>query len=191
MVSVTSSRVSCHMGSQTDPAPHRLHTKSPPFGAGDPTEGHAHRTNSPDDSILGTIPLLKTGQMYIVPHPHSGEMPHLVKSLLLQPSKPGEAPPSQLTSSSVGIRMESILPAYHPFTSESNFEQAELFIKDNCTDRHINKQLKLVINAANHDKNAPPMDFKNAKEMHRLLRSSLVYDAAGEVCSHYIFLAKG
>ncbi|KZV71295.1 hypothetical protein PENSPDRAFT_734188 [Peniophora sp. CONT] len=133
---------------------------------------------------LDEIPLLEVGQMFVVPHPYSGQKPYMTVSPFMQPSRPGEVPPVRLDPHTGSTQLlENVLPPHHPFKSEADFRQAELFVMDNCTDKHINKQLAIC--AEKHkskepNARAPPEGFKSAKEMHQLLRSSLQFDAAGE-----------
>ena len=60
-----------------------------------------------------------------------------------------------------------------PFASHHDFEQAELFIKHNCTNKLINDQLHLN-QKCNSYKHSPgnPLPMKNAHEMHRILEEA-------------------
>jgi hypothetical protein len=100
---------------------------------------------------------LRLGQTLVVYHPHSERSPEIINTAeLTLPREPLHLPPPT--------------EPWAPFSSRDNFEQAELFIKHNCTNRHINDQLRLNRKRDSHNynpNNPPPM--KNAREMHSIL----------------------
>ncbi|KAG8752853.1 hypothetical protein FRC12_011767 [Ceratobasidium sp. 428] len=105
---------------------------SDPNPIDDPLAGPS---TSPDDwDNRADVPTtLEEGQVWIRRHPVS-EIPSG-----FQPCTPNQSrlnpPPSTHT------RPEQ--PPYHPFASIYDFEQAELFIDEDASDKHIDRQLKL------------------------------------------------
>ena len=60
---------------------------------------------------------------------------------------------------------------YAPFPTRADFEQAELFVNNNCSDRLINAQLTLA------RQNGMRLEMKTAREMHKLLACGAGVDA--------------
>jgi len=73
---------------------------------------------------------LQPGQTLIIYHPHSQHPPEIVNTSALSLTRePQPLPPLE--------------QPWAPFASHDEFEQAELFVKHNCTNRLINDQLHL------------------------------------------------
>ena len=129
---------------------------------------NAISSNSHDDSSIGnpvdldaiTQTPLQLGETLIIYHPHSQHPPEVINTALLSLTREPQHP---------------LLPEepWAPFASRDDFEQAELFIKHNCTNRLINDQLHLnqKRDAHNCDPGDPP-PMKNAREMHRILEEA-------------------
>ena len=126
----------------------------------------AHSNNPPSTSPTGTDtpyepPLigvnpaiaLQPGETLIVYHPHSQYPMRVV-------------PTAELNTLSEHITCHNIKTAeasYAPFPTRADFEQAELFVNNNCTDKFINSQLKLAC------RNGMRLEVKTSRKMHELL----------------------
>lgn len=77
--------------------------------------------------------------------------------------------PQQPASSTV--LPQAPLSLIHPFATLNDFEQAEIFSRWHAGDGFIDDQLRCK----------PSIGFKNAREMHSILQSSLLYNESGEV----------
>jgi len=119
---------------------------------------------------------LQPGKTLIIYHPHAQHPPDIVDTTALsqtrepQPFLPLEQP-------------------WAPFGSCDDFEQAELFIKHNCTNRLINDQLCLNQKQYSHDHPGDPPLMKNAREMHRVLEeagSEFDVSSVCWICSYLI-----
>jgi len=64
------------------------------------------------------------------------------------------------------VLFDEHIPPWHPFCSRADFEQAELFLRADCTDSFIDAQLKLIHAGSplGHS-----ITLKSAKEMHKIL----------------------
>lgn len=103
---------------------------------------------------------LQLGQTLIIYHPHAQHPPDIVDTTTLSLTHKPQSP-SFLTT------------PWAPFASRDDFEQAELFIKHNCTNQLINDQLHLNQKGDSHDHhpdNLPLM--KNARDLHRILEEA-------------------
>jgi hypothetical protein len=128
------------------------------------TTGAADNDSDTGNQVIGPKAFINTplqlGQTLIVYHPHSQQSPEIINTTeLMFPREP----------------QPSLLPAepWAPFTSRDDFEQAELFLKHDCTNRHINDQLRLNQKRDSH--NYGPGDspsMKNAHEMHRIINEA-------------------
>jgi hypothetical protein len=98
---------------------------------------------------------LDEGEIWVEYHPASGRHPEI-----LRPQ--GAAPFSATTSTPYDMAM----PPWHPFRTRADFEQAELFLRHDCTDSYINAQLKLIHSGSplGHS-----ITLESAKEMHTTL----------------------
>jgi hypothetical protein len=100
---------------------------------------------------------LRLGKTLIIYHPHAQRPPEIVDTATLSLTREPQQTP---------------LPTmpWAPFTSRDDFEQAELFIKHNCTNRLINDQLHLnqkQDSCDHHPDSLPPM--KNTRDLHKIL----------------------
>lgn len=75
--------------------------------------------------------MLGETEVWVRRHPSSQ-----IKSGLSDPQQPIEQIAKPHTTSK--------LPLYFPFQTHTDFLQAEIFCKNNCSDGHINAQLKLL-----------------------------------------------
>ena len=86
---------------------------------------------------------LELGQSLVVYHPHAQRPPQVILTSELSAFSrnldPLESPDTNISDGSVS----SDRPPHFPFKTLADFEQTELFIKRNCTDPFINKQLGL------------------------------------------------
>lgn len=116
-------------------------------------------SGSPSDLLLIQTPL-QLGKTLIIYHPHAQHPPEIVDTATLSLAR--EPQPSLLSGE-----------PWAPFSSCGDFEQAELFIKHNCTNWLINDQLALNQKQAlcDHGPDNPPL-MKNAREMHRTLEEA-------------------
>ena len=142
----------------TDPS---LETTPPP--------GNPH-----DEFGVGTVPeheglnTLQLGQTLIVYHLFAQHPPEIVDTekltLAREPSLP---PPSE--------------EPYAPFTTCTDFEQAEIFVHHNCTNTMINDQFRLN-QKASQDGKLHTQTMKNAREMHKILGEAGEYHDTSSVC---------
>jgi len=131
-----------------------------------------------DDSDAGDLPnieaLISTplppGKTLIIYHPHAQHSPEVIDTDTLsltrepQPSLPPSEP-------------------WAPFTSRDDFEQAEFFIKHNCTNKMVNDQLHLNQKRDLH--NHGPGDLpsmRNAYEMHKIFEEAVSDLDISSVC---------
>lgn len=112
--------------------PYSIHCNTPP-NVDATTSSNAYddgdASNPPDVEVFVQTPL-QLGKTLIVYHPHAQHPPEIVDTTTLS-----------LTCEP----QSSFLPEepWAPFKSHGDFEQAELFVKHNCTNRLINDQLHL------------------------------------------------
>ena len=137
-----------------DTASHALGSNTSGDGNGNDSS-HTHNRATHLEMFINTP--LQLGQTLVVYHPHSQHPPEIINTPELTfPREP----------------RQSLLPVkpWAPFTSRDDFEQAELFIKHNCTNRHINDQLCLNHKRSLHNQSpGGPPSMKNAREMHKIL----------------------
>lgn len=125
------------------------------------TPGHSN--NPPPDSSNGldtplsiganTTVTLQPGETLVIYHPHSRCPMRIV-------------PTAELHSTSErAIRHDIKKPedSYAPFPTRADFEQAELFVNNNCSDKLVNSQLKFG------RQNGMNLEVKTARKMHELL----------------------
>ena len=97
------------------------------------------------------------GEVWIEYHPASGKRPEILQIEQIYQ-------PSAVTLPTV--LFDEHIPPWHPFCSRADFEQAELFLRADCTDSFIDAQLKLIHAGSplGHS-----ITLKSAKEMHKIL----------------------
>ena len=124
---------------ETTPPPSNPHDK---FGIG----------TTPEDQWSDT---LQPGQTLVIYHPFAEHPPAVIDTAKLTLARePDTSPPSE--------------EPYAPFSTRADFEQAEIFIRYNCTNSMIDDQLRL--NQKTSQAGGPHMwTMKNAREMHKIL----------------------
>ena len=97
---------------------------------------------------------LDEGEVWVEYHPASVRHPEILR--------PEQAAPI----ASISPPHDMGVPPWHPFRTRADFEQAELFLRYDCTDSYINGQLKLIHSGSplGHS-----ITLKSAKEMHTTL----------------------
>ena len=126
--------------------------------AGPPGDAHNDRDH-PDLETLIQTPL-QPGKTLIIYHPHAQHPPEIVDTATL------------LLARKLQSSLSSTTP-WAPFSSRDEFEQAELFIKHNCTNGLINDQLHLNQKRDSHHSGPDhPPSMKNVREMHRILEEA-------------------
>jgi len=122
------------------------------------TGGNTSVSPDTEEALIQTP--LQPGKTLIIYHPHAQHPPEVIDTdtLSLTRELPPSLPPSE---------------PWAPFSSRGDFEQAELFIKHNCTNGLINDQLRLnqKQDSSNHGQSNPP-SMKNAREMHKILEEA-------------------
>ena len=114
-------------------------------------ESHRSAPNSPNrPESLGD------GEVWVEYHPASGKKPEILRPD--HSSKPSIAP--------VLTRHDTDLHPWHPFRSRADFEQAELFLRYNCTDSFIDSQLKMIHSGSSQSHS---ITLTSAKQMHNIL----------------------
>ena len=109
----------------------------------------------------GTVPdyegldTLQPGQTLIVYHPFAGHPPEVVDTAKLALTREPDIP-------------LPLAEPYAPFATRADFEQAEIFLRHNCTNSMINDQLRLNQNTLQPGQSGV-QTMKNAHKMHRIL----------------------
>lgn len=118
----------------------------------------------PEHDVVG---LLQPGQTLITYHPFAQHPPEIIDTTsLLSTREPNFYPPSE--------------EPYAPFKTRADFEQAEIFIRHNCTNTMINDQLQL--NQGVSQAGEPNVQtMKNAREMHNILAKAGQYQDTSSV----------
>ena len=110
------------------------------------------------EELLGPANLpsqLDEGEIWIEYHPASGKHPEILRPQgLVQCVVPPVMP------------YDATTPPWHPFRTRADFEQAELFLRYDCTDSYINGQLKLIHSSSPLGHN---ITLESSKEMHATL----------------------
>ena len=98
---------------------------------------------------------LDEGEIWVEYHPASGKHPEILRP---QCAVQHIVPPA--------MPYDLAIPPWHPFRTRADFEQAELFLRHDCTDPYINDQLKLI-------RSSSPLDhsitLESAKDIHTIL----------------------
>jgi len=98
---------------------------------------------------------LDEGEVWVEYHPASGK-----RSEILRPQV------ADIPIASISPPNDTALAPWHPFITRADFEQAELFLRYDCTDSYINAQLRLIHSGSplSHS-----ITMQSAKEMHAIL----------------------
>ena len=114
--------------------------------------------------------VLKPGETLIMYHPHSQRPARVTPTADLHS-------PTERTHRHDITKPED---SYAPFPTRADFEQAEIFVNDGCSDQHINRQLKF------QREKGMCLHMKTAREMHRLLAQGVGEDVddsrVGSIC---------
>lgn len=119
-------------------------------------------TGNPTDFNALVQSPLQLGKTLIIYHPHAQHPPEIIDTTMLSYMREPQASLSHPEP-------------WAPFSSRGDFEQAELFIKHNCTNQLINDQLSLnqkQDSGHHHPAHLPSPSMKNAREMHSILREA-------------------
>ena len=136
---------------------------------------------SPD---LEGLEALQLGQTLVVYHPFAGRHPEIFNTAEL----------TQPQESNIPLLLEPSVEPYFPFKTRSDFEQAEIFVRHNCTDTMINNQLRLNQKVSGAGEQGV-YTMKNAREMHKTLAQAGQYQDTSSVessespyshCSTYV-----
>lgn len=130
-----------------------------------------------DEFGISTVPkceglsTLQPGQTLIVYHPFAQHPPEVIDTAKLTLARePNPLPPSA--------------QPYAPFTTRTDFEQAEIFIHHNCTNTMINDQLHLNQKTSwAGEEHAQTM--KNAQDLHKTLAEAGEYQDTSSVSLLY------
>lgn len=103
-----------------------------------------------------TPPQLEEGEIWVEYHPLSGKKPKVIR-------------PAEIHDHPVTLPTEPHdprTPAWYPFRTRLDFEQAELFIRFGCTDSYMDDQLKLIKSGSS---SGHQITLKSSKEVHETL----------------------
>lgn len=114
---------------------------------------------------------LQFGETLVVPHPHSQSPMRIVPTTKLHS-------PYERT---VLHNIKTAEASYAPFPTRADFEQAEIFVNNNCSNKLIDDQLKFSRQNGMH------INMKSSHEMHKLLARGVEEDITndskvGSVC---------
>jgi hypothetical protein len=132
------------------------------------------RLATPSTAIRPTN--LSEGEVWVEYHPASGKLPEIQCSMDMAPPASATALPSE--------PFDEKVPAWHPFKSRANFEQAELFLRFDVSDPHIDAQLKLM---ATDCPLGHGVTMSSAKELHATLAQIPVLESIPDVSLSCIF----
>ena len=118
-----------------------------------------------DHPSIGINPAvtLCPGQTLVIHHPHSQYPAHIIPTAELH------HPCEHVARCDVGVSEAS----YAPFPTRADFEQAEIFVNNNCSDKFINAQLKFAC------RNGMRLGVRSSREMHQLLACGVDGDLTG------------
>jgi len=155
------------VNSEIQAASSRIHE---PQTTGDPLPVADHFDAPHTHSPIGVNPVIAPhpgpGETLVMYHPHSQCPMWIVPTTELHgPGGPGEC----------DVRRDSDVAApgtncYAPFPTRADFEQAELFVNNNCSDKYINAQLNLGC------MNGMSLEVRTSRMMHRLLACGVEED---------------
>ena len=129
------------------------------------TQGHSDNplASSPNGIDVGHEPpsigvdptgvVLQPGETLIVYHPHSWRPTRIVPT----------AEPHGPCKHTVRHVIRKPEDSYALFPTRADFEQAEIFVNNNCSDKYINDQLKF------EHQHGMRLEVKTARKMHKLL----------------------
>lgn len=119
----------------------------------------------PEYEGLGT---LQPGQTLVVYHPFAEHPPEIIDTAkLMRTREPILLPPPE--------------EPYAPFATRADFEQAEVFIRHNCTNTMINDQLHLN-QETSHGSKPHAQSMGNAREMHKIIAEAGEQQDTSSVC---------
>ena len=121
-------------------------------------------TGEPSSTDVDPGVTIQHGETLIVYHPHSRCPMRIVPTAELH------SPHKHTVRHDIKTQQAS----YAPFPTRADFEQAEIFINNNCSDKYINTQLKFEC------RNGMDLKVKSSCEMHKLLTHSVEEDVADE-----------
>ena len=159
----------------TSPPPRSNPLILDPFLETTPPPGNPH-----DEFGIGTTPelggsdTLQPGQTLVIYHPFAEHPPKVIDTAKLTLARePDISPPSE--------------EPYAPFSTRADFEQAEIFIRYNCTNSMIDDQLRL--NQKTSQAGEPNVrTMKNAREMHKILAEAGEHWDVSSVClPHHVW----
>jgi hypothetical protein len=117
-------------------------------------------TGDPSSSDIGPGVTLRHGETLVVYHPHSRRPRRIVSTAELH------APHKHTTRHDIKTPQAS----YAPFPTRADFEQAEIFINNDCSNKLIDTQLKFG------RRNGAGLRVKSSHEMHKLLMRGVEED---------------
>ena len=97
---------------------------------------------------------LEEGEIWVEYHPASGKRPEISR------------PQDVVRCVAPVMPYDATTPPWHPFRTRADFEQAELFLRYDCTDSYINGQLKLIHSSSPLGHN---ITLESSKDMHATL----------------------
>lgn len=112
---------------------------------------------------------LQLGETLVVPHEHSQRPPYIIKT--------SELLNTSLEHDNCRQDPNPTFAPWAPFSSLSDFEQAEVFVNYNCTNSHINAQLRVVHSASSDSE----ISLQSAKDVHKILAQGAVAENLSEV----------
>ena len=121
---------------------------------------------------------LELGETLIVYHPHAKRTPEVIPTRELAAASISSEDPLPSWDA------DPTRPPYFPFKSLADFEQTELFVRDDHTDGGINRQLDLW---RCHAPGTGVM-LKNAREMHQRLEAAGLEEDISQVMFSDIIL---
>jgi len=124
---------------------------SPPGSPNGIDVGH----EPPSIGVDPTGVVLQPGETLVVSHPHSRCPIRVVPTAELH------SPSKHIIQRTIGKPEDS----YAPFPTRADFEQAEIFVNNNSSDRHINDHHQLKFS----HRTGTCLKVKTAREMHELL----------------------
>ena len=117
---------------------------------------------------------LNEGEVWVEYHPASGKRPEILYPMDTLPHGPLPAEP-----------FDDRLPPWYPFKSRADFEQAELFLRFDVSDSHIDAQLKLMVTDCplGHS-----VTLQSANEFHATLAQIPALESLPDVSLLYIYI---
>ena len=135
----------------------RGHSDNPPSGSANSPD-MAHEPPSIGADLTEVV--LQPGETLVVYHPHSWCLTRIIPTAELH----------GLTKRAIRCDIKKPEDSYAPFPTRADFEQVELFVNNNCSNKLINDQLKFMC------QNGMRLKVKTARKMHELLAGSVGED---------------